>query len=57
MSKSTKNNTSKSTYPTRVPFRPKDTPINKPAKIVASNLSSVITPTLIVLWKTFKIKG
>ncbi len=28
MSKSTKNNTSKSTYPTRVPFRSKDTPIN-----------------------------
>ena len=28
MPKSTKNNTSKSTYPTRVPFRSKDTPIN-----------------------------
>lgn len=28
MSKSTKNNISKSTYPTRVPFRSKDTPIN-----------------------------
>ena len=28
MSKSTKNNASKSTYPTRVPFRSKDTPIN-----------------------------
>ena len=28
MSKSTKNNTSKSTYSTRVPFRSKDTPIN-----------------------------
>ena len=28
MSKSTKNNTSKSTYPTRVSFRSKDTPIN-----------------------------
>lgn len=28
MSKSTKNNTFKSTYPTRVPFRSKDTPIN-----------------------------
>ena len=28
MSKSTKNNSSKSTYPTRVPFRSKDTPIN-----------------------------
>ena len=28
MPKSTKNNTSKSTYPTRTPFRSKDTPIN-----------------------------
>lgn len=28
MPKSTKNNTSKSTYPTRVSFRSKDTPIN-----------------------------
>ena len=28
MPKSTKNNASKSTYPTRVPFRSKDTPIN-----------------------------
>lgn len=28
MSKSTKNNTPKSTYPTRIPFRSKDTPIN-----------------------------
>ena len=28
MSKSTKNNTSKSTYSTRIPFRSKDTPIN-----------------------------
>ena len=28
MSKSTKNNASKSTYPTRVLFRSKDTPIN-----------------------------
>ena len=28
MSKSTKNNASKSTYPTRIPFRSKDTPIN-----------------------------
>lgn len=28
MPKSTKNNTSKSTYPTRIPFRSKDTPIN-----------------------------
>ena len=28
MSKPTKNNASKSTYPTRVPFRSKDTPIN-----------------------------
>lgn len=28
MSKFTKNNASKSTYPTRVPFRSKDTPIN-----------------------------
>lgn len=28
MSKSTKNNASKSTYSTRVPFRTKDTPIN-----------------------------
>ena len=28
MSKSTKNNTSKSTYPTRVPFRSKETPSN-----------------------------
>ena len=28
MPKSTKNNTPKSTYPTRVPFRSKDTPIN-----------------------------
>ena len=28
MSKSTKNNASKSTYSTRVPFRSKDTPIN-----------------------------
>ena len=28
MSTSTKNNTSKSTYPTRIPFRSKDTPIN-----------------------------
>ena len=28
MSKSTKNNISKSTYSTRVPFRSKDTPIN-----------------------------
>ena len=28
MPKSTKNNASKSTYPTRVPFRIKDTPIN-----------------------------
>ena len=28
MSKSTKNNISKSTYPARVPFRSKDTPIN-----------------------------
>ena len=28
MPKSTKNNTSKSTCPTRVPFRSKDTPIN-----------------------------
>ena len=28
MPKSTKNNTHKSTYPTRVPFRSKDTPIN-----------------------------
>ena len=28
MSKSTKNNTSKSTYPTHISFRSKDTPIN-----------------------------
>ena len=28
MSKSTKNNTPKSTYPTRIPFRSKDTSIN-----------------------------
>ena len=28
MPKPTKNNASKSTYPTRVPFRSKDTPIN-----------------------------
>ena len=28
MSKSTKNNTPKSTYPTRISFRSKDTPIN-----------------------------
>ena len=28
MSKSTKNNTSKSTYSTRIPLRSKDTPIN-----------------------------
>ena len=28
MSKSTKNNIPKSTYPTRIPFRSKDTPIN-----------------------------
>ena len=28
MPKSTKNNTSKSTYPTRIPFRSKETPIN-----------------------------
>ena len=28
MSKSTKNNASNPTYPTRVPFRSKDTPIN-----------------------------
>ena len=28
MPKSTKNNTPKSTYPTRIPFRSKDTPIN-----------------------------
>ena len=28
MPKSTKNNTSKSTYSTRIPFRSKDTPIN-----------------------------
>ena len=28
MPKSTKNNTSKSTYPTRIPFRSKDTSIN-----------------------------
>ena len=28
MSKSIKNNTPKSTYPTRIPFRSKDTPIN-----------------------------
>lgn len=28
MLKSTKNNTPKSTYPTRIPFRSKDTPIN-----------------------------
>ena len=28
MSKSTKNNTPKSTYPARIPFRSKDTPIN-----------------------------
>lgn len=28
MPKSTKNNISKSTYPTRVPFRSKDTPVN-----------------------------
>ena len=28
MSKPTKNNTLKSTYPTRIPFRSKDTPIN-----------------------------
>ena len=28
MSKSAKNNTPKSTYPTRIPFRSKDTPIN-----------------------------
>ena len=28
MSKSTKNNISKSTYSTRIPFRSKDTPIN-----------------------------
>ena len=28
MSKPTKNNTPKSTYPTRIPFRSKDTPIN-----------------------------
>ena len=28
MPKSTKNNTPKSTYPSRIPFRSKDTPIN-----------------------------